>query len=280
MLLYRFRPLIFAAAVWMSAAVGLFAQEEPRLSEEQMKEFLLKAKIVAGKHTSKGITSPYRLTLTDGKITHDARFQSVDERKSKMEFFNGTVEYNFRDSYQFDLAAYELAKLLGLGDMLPVTVERSWNGKKGALTWWLPVQMDEATRLSKKIVPPDVDAWNKQMYKKRIFAELVYDTDPNLTNVLISKDWHLWMIDFTRAFRLYKELRLPKNVSEYKCERQLLERLRKLDRAELTQKTKEYLSKSEIDGVMARRDKIVAIFEDLIAKKGETEVLYDDPVIK
>jgi hypothetical protein len=280
MLLYRFRPLIFAAAVWMSAAVGLFAQEEPRLSEEQMKEFLLKAKIVAGKHTSKGITSPYRLTLTDGKITHDAGFQSVDERKSKMEFFNGTVEYNFRDSYQFDLAAYELAKLLGLGDMLPVTVERSWNGKKGALTWWLPVQMDEATRLSKKIVPPDVDAWNKQMYKKRIFAELVYDTDPNLTNVLISKDWHLWMIDFTRAFRLYKELRLPKNVSESKCERQLLERLRKLDRAELTQKTKEYLSKSEIDGVMARRDKIVAIFEDLIAKKGETEVLYDDPVIK
>jgi len=31
---------------------------------------------------------------------------------------------------------------------------------------------------------------------------------------------------------------------------------------------------------MARRDKIVAIFDDLIAKKGEKEVLYDDPVAK
>jgi hypothetical protein len=267
--------------LWFLASTSLLsARQEPKFSEEQMKEFLLNAKIVASKHTSKGITSPYRLTLTDGKITHDAGFQSVDESKSKMEFFDGTVEYNFRDSYLFDLAAYELAKLLGLGDMLPVTVERRWEGKKGALSWWLPVQMDEATRLSKKITPPDVDAWNKQMFKKRIFAELVYDTDPNLTNVLISKDWHLWMIDFTRAFRFYKNLRQAKNLSESKCERLLLERLRKLDRAELAQKTKGYLNKSEIDGVMARRDKIVAIFEDLIAKKGEAEVLYDDPVIK
>jgi len=35
----------------------------------------------------------------------------------------------------------------------------------------------------------------------RVFSQLVYDTDRNLGNVLISEDWHLWMIDFTRAFR-------------------------------------------------------------------------------
>jgi hypothetical protein len=280
MLLFRLRALIFASAVGMSAAAGLFAQEELRLSEEQMKDFLLKAEVVADKHTAKGVTSPYRLTMTNGKITHDARFQSVDERKFEARLPDGTPEYNFRDSWMFDIAAYELAKLLGLGDMMPVTVERKWKGTKGALTWWLPVQMDEATRLSKKIAPPDVDAWNRQMYKKWIFTELVYDTDPNTSNVLIAKDWHIWMIDFTRAFRLNKTLRQSKNVSESKCERQLLERLRKLDRAELAQKTKGYLEKGEIDGVMARREKIVAIFDDLIAKKGEAEVLYDDPVIK
>ncbi len=113
-----------------------------------------------------------------------------------------------------------------------------------------------------------------------VFAQLVYDTDRNGGNVQISEDWHIWMIDFTRAFRLHKTLREPKNISESRCERQLLERLRKLDSAELTQKTKEYLGKGEIDGIMARRDKIVAIFEDLIAKKGEKEVLYDDLVVK
>ena len=263
-----------------AVAIPQLTLPEPRLSEEEMREFLLKAKVVASKTTQKGITSPYQLTLSDGKITHLAAFQAIDEYKASMQFFDGTSEPNFRDSYKYDIAAFELAMLLGLGDMMPVTVERKWNGKTGAISWWLPVKMDEATRLNKRIEPPDVDAWNRQMYKKRIFAELVYDTDPNLTNVLISEDWHLWMIDLSRGFRLYKELKNPKNITESKCERNLLEKLRKLDPRELTQKTSKYLTKGEIEAVMARRDKIVKIYEDLIAKKGETEVLYGDPIIK
>ena len=30
--------------------------------------------------------------------------------------------------------------------MLPVTVERKWGGNWGALSWWLPVKMDEVQR--------------------------------------------------------------------------------------------------------------------------------------
>jgi hypothetical protein len=280
MFLFRFRLPVLSLLVLLVSITCLPAQEEPKLSEEQMKDFLLHAKVIANKHTSKGVTSPYRLTLTDGTITHDAGFNYVDETKAKMELSDGRVEFNFRDSYKYDIAAYELAKLVGLGDMMPVTVERKWTDKSGAATWWLPVMMDEASRLAKHVEPPDVDAWNKQMYKKRVFAELVYDTDPNLTNVLISKDWHLWMIDFTRAFRLFKDIRERKNLTESKCARQLLEKLRKLDRAELSLRTKGYLTKGEVDGVMGRRDKIVALYDDLIAKKGENEVLYDDPAVK
>jgi hypothetical protein len=273
--------LALTIAVWFSVlSFSMPPQEEPTLSTAQMREFLLNAKVIANKRTSKGITSPYRLTLSDGNLTHDAGFQSIDERVPRKEFANHTVEINFVDSYKYDIAAYELAVLLGLGDMMPVTVQRRWDGKTGAISWWLPVMMDEATRLSKHMEPPDPDAWNKQMYKKRIFAELVYDTDPNLTNVLISKDWHLWMIDFSRAFRLYKQLRLPDDIRDSKCARQLLDKLRKLDRAEFTLKTKGILSKGEIDGVMGRRDKIVAMYDDLIAKRGEAEVLYDDPSVK
>ncbi len=276
----RFRFVVPLLVVWLSSAVCLFAQGEPDLTEAQMREFLLNAKVIASKNTAKGITSPFRLTLTDGNLTHDAAFQSIDERLERKEFANRTFELNFRDSYKYDVAAFELAKLLGLGDMMPVTVERKWEGKAGALSWWLPVKMDEATRLSQKLTPPNPDAWNKQMYKKRIFAELVYDTDPNLTNVLISADWHLWMIDFSRAFRLYKQLRNPRDINESMCARQLLENLRKLDREEFTQKTKGLLSKAEIDGVMARRDRIVKMYDELIAKKGESAVLYDDPSVK
>jgi len=189
-----------------------------------------------------------------------------------MEFANGTVELNFVDSYNYNIAAYALAELLGVDDMLPVYVERKWNGNPGSLSWWLPVKMDEQERLKQKLSAPDADAWNKRMYRVRVFDELVYDTDPNLTNVLIGEDWKIWRVDFSRAFRLSKDLKDPRNLVQ--CGRQLFEKLKGLDQNELVQKTKGYLTAPEVQAVMARRDKIVAYFQKLIAEKGENNVLY------
>ncbi len=246
--------------------------QEQKLTVEQMKEFLLKAKVIKEKQTPKGITAPSRLTMTDGVITHDAGFQTIDESKHKMEFGMGGTEMNFRDSYKYNIAAYELACMLGLGNMMPVTVERKLQGKPGSLTWWLKVQMDEVERMKKKINPPNPDNWNAQMHRIRVFTQLVFDTDRNLTNMLISPDWELYMIDFSRAFRLYHQLKNEKDL--VKCDRQLLEALRNLKASEVEQNTKQYLNNSEIKAIMARRDKIVALFEKLIAQKGEKEVLY------
>jgi hypothetical protein len=53
-----------------------------------------------------------------------------------------------------------------------------------------------------------------------------------------------------------------------------LEKLKTLDENALTEKTKHYLTKDEVKAVMARRDKIVAQFQKMIAEKGENEVLY------
>jgi hypothetical protein len=65
--------------------------------------------------------------------------------------------------------------------------------------------MDEVDRVQKKITAPDTDKWNEQMYRVRVFDELIYDTDPNLTNVLIGEDWTIWRIDFGRAFRTSRD---------------------------------------------------------------------------
>ena len=267
----KFVTLVCAIALsFMSAAVA--KASDPELSKEQMKEFLLKAKVLSSKHTSKGITDPWRLTLSDGTVTHEAVFQSVDVHKPTMQFADGTTEINFVDSYKYNIAAYALAELLGMDDMLPVHVERKWNGQVGSLSWFLPVKMDEVERLKRKISAPDTDAWNKQMYKIRVFDELAYDNDPNLTNVLIGENWQIWRVDFSRAFRLSKDLKNPNNL--VRCDRQLLEKLKALNENELTQKTKNFLTKYEVQGVMARRDKIVAYFQKLITQKGENEVLY------
>jgi hypothetical protein len=205
-------------------------------------------------------------------LTHDAHFQPVDEQKAQMKFADGRTEFNFVDSYKYNIAAYELAELIGFDDMMPVYVERKVNGKVGSVGWWLSVKMDDATRMKQKIEPPDKDSWNNQMYKIRVFDNLVYDTDPNLTNVLIGEEWKLWRIDFSRAFRNFKDVKDPKDL--VRCDRQLLEKLKALDANALAEKTKSYLSKDQVKAVMARRDKIVERFQKLIAEKGENEVLY------
>ena len=159
-----------------------------------------------------------------------------------------------------------------MDDMLPVYVERKWNGDSGSLSWWLPVKMDEVQRHKQKLMAPDADAWNNQMYRIRVFDSLTGDTDINLTNVLIGADWKIWRVDFTRAFRLHKDLKDSKDL--VRCERKLFDKLKTLDGNELAAKTKGYLTKDEVKAVMARRDKIVAQFQKLISEKGENEVLY------
>ena len=265
------RRLILAAAVVLICRPFVVAADEATLTKEQIKQFLLTAKIVNSHHAAKGVTGTFRLTLSDGTTTHDASFQPIDERAAVKQLQSGT-ELNFVDSYKYNIAAYQLAELVGMDDMLPVYVERKWQGKTGSLSWWLPVKMDEAERYKKKIPAPDPDAWNNQMYKIRVFDQLIYDNDPNLTNVLIGENWELWRIDFSRAFRTNKDLRNPEDL--VRCDRKLLEKLKALDGNVLTEKTKGYLSKDEVKAVMARRDKIVAKFEKLTAEKGESQVLY------
>jgi hypothetical protein len=257
------------ALICPSLALGA---DDTSLTKEQIKTFLLKAKVVGSKQSGKGVTSPWRLTLSDGAVTHDASFQPIDEHKPMVTLASGRTEMNFVDSYKYNIAAYQLAELVGMDDMLPVYVERSWQGNPGSLSWWLPVKMDEEERVKQKLQPPDADAWDNQMYKIRVFDQLVYDSDPNLTNLLIGQDWKIWRVDFSRAFRLYKDLRNPEDLT--RCDRQLFEKLKGLDANELTTKTKRYLSKDEVKAVMARRDKIVDRFQQLIAAKGEKEVLY------
>jgi hypothetical protein len=247
---------------------------EPALTKAQIKQFMLTAKVIASKHTKKGITDPWRLTLSDGTTKHETVFQSIDEHKTRNQLQSGEVEINFVDSYKYNIGGYELADLLGMEDMVPVHVERKWNGMIGSMSWVVPVKMDELDRRSKKIAVPaaNLSAYNNQMHKVRVWNELIYDMDANLTNVLLTEDWKIWRVDFSRAFRLHKTLKDAKNLE--RCDRALFAKLKALNEAELSQRTKNFLTKTEVQAVMARRDKIVAYFQKLITEKGENEVLY------
>ena len=243
----------------------------PKLSQAEMEEFLLKAKVVGRKELSMGVTNSQQAVLDDGKFRHNAHIQTVDISKTSFQTSQGT-EMNFRDSYKFNMAGYELDKLLGL-NMVPVSVERRV-GSMAAVTWWVDdTLMTELERKKKKIEPPDQRSWNQQMFVCRVFDQLIYNTDRNLGNLVITKDWKIWMIDHTRAFRTMKDLRSPQDLVQ--CDRRLLAKLRELNRETLKQKLGRYLTSTEIEGLLARRDKIVKFLDDQIVQKGEANVLFD-----
>jgi hypothetical protein len=264
--------LTFAASVFASRAAAQEA-EVPRMKAEEIEAFLREAKVLSVKTLNVGVTGTQRLTLGSGVIVHDAHVQSIDESKPKFETAMGT-ELNFRDSYKFNVAAYRLDRMLSL-NMTPPSIERRWAGKSTAFTWWIPDAMMEGERKKKHLEPPDQNSFNNQMYVVRVFDQLLFNTDRNLQNLLITPDWKLWMIDHTRCFRLRKDLAAPKNL--VKCDRTMLAKMRELTKENLTKEVGDLLRGNEIDGILARRDKIVAFFDDRIAKLGEERVLFDLP---
>ena len=269
----RVRWLILLTGLIVAAPM-LSARETPAsLTREQQAEFLAGARIIAHKNIPKGVTHPIRLTLTDGTLTHDAAFSSINETKPVMKFADGRTELNFVDSYKYTVAAYQVGQLLGLDDMMPVAVARLIDHEMGSLTWWVDgVQFDEGDRVKQSANPPDPGAWSRQMCRMRVFTQLVADADRNQTNLLITHDWKLWMIDFTRAFRTKREIATPLDVT--RCDRQMLARMQTLTRPMIEQKTKHLLSGGEIDALLARRDVIVARINQLVAERGEALVLY------
>ena len=242
----------------MAAAAPLLADSASLLSCDQ-KEIFLREGVVSGAKTArKGITGTMRVTLTAGVITHDASVQRIDEEKARMELQKGT-EIGFRDTYKFNIAAYKLGRMLGLEDMIPVSVERSYMGSRGAFTWWVDdFLMDEGDRKKKNMDAPDKDRWSKQYVIMQIFDLLIHNTDRNLGNILYDKNWNLWMIDHGRAFR-----RTPYLMAKppEKCDRALLTAMKGLTKENLTKTIGGWVRPMEITGLLARRDKLVSFYE-------------------
>jgi hypothetical protein len=232
------------------------APAAPELTLEQRLHFLRTAEVVASKEIGKGVTRPYRLTLSDGTVTHDAAFQAIDEQKwHEVEMEGGRTERAFRDYWGFNIAAFKLATAIGLPEFVPASVEREWNGKKGALVWWVKAQFDEEGRRKKNAMPPDVTSWNRQMRLMQLFTELTADTDRNMGNVLITDDWRLVLIDFTRAFRLRSSLKSPEKLAP--CDPGTVARLRVLTGDTLREALAPYAGPDEVKTLLDRRDLII-----------------------
>ncbi|HEY7680477.1 MAG TPA: metallophosphoesterase [Terriglobia bacterium] len=243
----------------------------PFKSDEEILEFLRTAKIVSARTVGTGINQIRKAVLEKDGVRMNAAFRDHEEERDIAKMASGQLEMGFRDSYYFECAAYELAKLLGLDNVPPVVV-RTYAGVKGSLQIWVESAMMETDRQKKKIRPPDPTRWNRQVQTLRLFDNLIYNTDRNMGNILIDPAWKLWMIDHTRAFRRHDELNNPNSIVQ--VERKLWEHLQSFNETEARQRLRPYLRGAEIDALFKRRLKIIAFVQKLVQEKGENEVFF------
>lgn len=235
------------------------AAQSPAMTRADQERFLATAKVVATRTVTTGITGTLRVTLDDGTRRHDASVQRIDQTKTSFRAPGKKREFGFRDSWKFNLAAYQLAQLLGI-EAIPATVEREHEGQSASFTWWVDdVIMDEGGRQEKNAEAPDLRKWGHQMATLRVFDALIANTDRNKGNLLIDKDWTTWFIDHTRAFRRAREVLDPTVL--VRCDRRLFEALKALDAATVKSRTDRWLTGDEITAILARRDQIVRKFD-------------------
>jgi len=265
-----------AAGPGHSRAVAGEATPLPPLRTDAEREaFLLEGEVVEDRAIPQGVTLPRRVTLRWGEHEHDAKIQTLDDYKTRFKTGSG-LEIDFRDSWRNNVAAYRLDRLLGLG-FVPVTVVREYKRQPAAWTWWVDdVLMSARERHERKVRPPHPLAWICQIQVVRLFDALIYNFDPTLENLQIDEDWQLWMIDPSRSFKVFEDLRSQKDLPA-RCERRLLAGLRGLDRPTLEKAMEGLLNEQQIDGLLARRDTIVRFYDDAIATRGEPAVVYELP---
>jgi hypothetical protein len=265
----------FLLIVLLFGVVSVFAQDtttKPNLAElyptlEAKENVLRSATIIKSKKLGTGVTNPLKLTMKDGETEFNAVFKDVDIRKTGMTKLKTGAEMDFKDCWQFDVAAYELDKMLGL-NMVPVTIERKYEGTKGAIQWWVENAMTEGDRKEKGLDPPDKDAWNQAIFKVRMFDNLIYNIDRNLGNLLITPDWKIWMIDHSRCFKNLDTLKSPGDLKRYSISS--MEALKKLNEARVKEHCGKYLTIYEIRTMMKRRDAIVQLYEKMHAERGDS----------
>jgi hypothetical protein len=271
------RPFIVSLGLTLAlSALAIAGQSQtvktPQLTPSEMEAFLLEAKIIDVRGAGGGVTGSQLATLTNGTLTHDAHVQTVDIAKPVFEAGRNT-EFNFKDTYRFNIAGYRLARLLGI-NTIPMSVERSVNGRRASVTWWVDdVLMDERERIKRKTVGPNPARTSNQMQRMHVWDELIQNRDRNAGNILWTRDWTLWLIDHTRAFRLDTGLMRPEELR--RIDRGLMARLKDLTDESVAEAVGDSLQKFEREAVLQRRDAIVKLFEERAARIGEAAVYFD-----
>jgi hypothetical protein len=259
--------VVLAAVAASASASGL------PLSGAAAEEFLREAEVVAMKPIGVGITKPMKVTLRWNGREHHAVWKTVDDlRQGIFEGPKGGFQSAFRDSYRYEVAAYELDTLLQLG-LVPPTVCREIDGRRGSLQLWVENAFTELDRRESDRLPRDYVSWSNGLYRLRLLHQLTFNEDArNVRNVIYDESFRPYAVDNSRSFRRYHYL--PDESGLLRFSRGLLHRLAALDRERLEESLGPWLDGAEIEAILTRRDLLLRTAGEKAQQYGEEAVLY------
>ncbi len=246
--------LLFSGSSYLAAG-------QPLASEWPILEDILETGAVVGiEELGTGANRPLKVTLSKDGRTVDAVWKPI-KRGPREEAW---------ESYQAEVAAYELDKMLMLR-MVPPTVEREIRGLKGSLQLWLVGyrRFDEA-----RAEAPAGVAWDRTMSRMKVFDNLISNWARSEKDFMVDPEWNVVLIDHSQAFLSTRELSAkPDQIPEI-FDKRLMERLRSLQADALSMRFGRVLLDPQVRAILGRRDALLTLMEKAIAEKGEEAVLF------
>ncbi len=268
--------LLFAGA-GARPAQAQFTPEEIA-ARPQWEQFLETAEIIRAKEIGEGVTRPFRLYLKKGDVEWSACWKNPKG-----------IQGGFLEGWQYEIAAYRLDKLIGL-NMVPPAAERKFDGKDGALIYWVTSEHSLLKVEEEKIEIPKwaIKPMEDRKYITRAWDCLIANEDRTQQNVLYTKDWRTILIDHSRAFRSKKPfteklmfgrdgLKMSADGRPYlirRLPRWFVDRIKALDAKSIKQAVGPYLTDREINAIIKRKPLLLDEIDAMIKESGEEKVIY------
>jgi len=225
--------------------------------EQDLEEFLRTADVVEIQEVGDGITRPRRVTLRKGGRICRAVFKTVDITSTDLHYTN-RLEQIFTDRYVYEVAAYRIDRLLGIG-LVPVTVLREIDGEVGSLQHWIENSVKMQDAIDRNLQVGDTDLLLQRLMLMYILDAVIYNIDRNFNNVLVRPGQdQFFLIDHSRAFRTHKKLPSLKEERPIPIPEHVAEQLRELDLEALQAELDGLLSTRQIRSLAKRSELLVA----------------------
>ena len=227
-------------------------------NEAAIEDFLRTAKVAKLEEVPIGVTKPQRAVFDPGGLVRRAAWKPL------LPSYKG----GYHESYKAEVAAYKLDRLLDM-QMVPPVVERQISRIDGAIVYW--IENTHPWDVKSPPVGPTAE-WSHQVSRMRLFDWLIANIDRNAGNLLYDDDWHLFLIDHSRAFIDRKDLKGV--TAPARVDRAFWNKIEALTPQQLQDALGEWLTKKELEALLARRDRMREEIAKMVAQRGEDSVFF------